>query len=110
MKQYVIDQIRPDDQHRLKAYLDQQYTASAIDGVYWVPLKPALFKPIQAQHTQCQPFYFAFELANGQLSCELLVRTQQRIRCGCMQYADSAQRDWLINLLDRILDELHIKL
>jgi len=108
MKQYVIDQLRPSDFKKLKTYLGQHFNGSAVEGIYWIPLGSELFNGLQQQHRQCQPFYFAMELEEQCLACEFLVRTQHRVRCGCMSYADSSQRTWLMDLVDNILAELDI--
>ena len=110
MKQYVIDQLRLEDHRRLKEYLDRHFNGSAIDGIYWVPLDRSLFNGTQRRHTLCQPFYFTLELEQNRLACEFLVRTQQRVRCGCMGYADGTQRAWLMDLVDDILDKLDIRI
>ena len=39
---------------------------------------------------------------------ELLVRTQNRIRCECIAYATDEQRNWLIRLVDDMLAQLGI--
>ncbi len=110
MKQYVIDQLRLSDHKKLKTYLDRHFNGSTIEGIYWVPLARRIFNSTQRRHTQCQPFYFTLELEEQRLACEFLVRTQQRVRCGCMGYADTAQRAWLMDLVDDILNELDIKI
>jgi len=110
MKQYVIDQLRLQDHAKLKGYLDRHFNGSAIEGIYWVPLDSGIFNSTQRQHTLCQPFYFTLELEENRLSCEFLVRTQQRVRCGCMGYADNTQRAWLMDLVDDILSRLDIRI
>ena len=110
MKQYVIDQLRLSDYQKLKTYLSRHFNGSGIEGIYWVPLDSGIFNSTQRQHTHCQPFYFALELEEQRLACELLVRTQRRVRCGCMGYADATQRTWLMDLVDDILNELDIKI
>ena len=109
MKQYVIDELRPDDYRRIKAYLDQKFGESALDSIYWVPLETGLYDETQKEHTGCQPYYFALELDTGRLACELLVRTKNRIRCQCIAYASAEQRNWLMNSVDAFLNELEIK-
>jgi len=108
MKQYVIDELRPDDYKNLKAHLDEKFNPSDIDGIYWIPLDKENLTDIQAEHTECQPFYFAIELNPGILACELLVRTKSRVRCDCISYATEKQLSWLIRFLDGILDKLGI--
>ena len=108
MKQYVIDELRPDDYKKLKAHLDENFNPSDIDGIYWIPLDQENLTDIQAEHTECQPFYYAIELNPDILACELLVRTKNRVRCDCISYATEKQLSWLIRFLDGILDKLEI--
>ena len=108
MKQYVVDEFRPEDYAKLKAYLDQRYAVSGFEGLYWIPIDEALLDGVQKDHDDCRPFYFALDLSPDRLACELLVRTKQQIRCQCIQYATQSQRDWLIALVDTALAELKI--
>jgi hypothetical protein len=108
MKQYVIDELRPDDVKKLKAHLDDHYGAPGFDGLYWLPLDLAAYEGAQEKHIDCQPFYFAAELSSDRLNCELLVRTNKRVRCDCIRYATENQRNWLIRSIDAICDRLDI--
>ncbi len=108
MKQYVIDELRYIDYEKLKAYLDEHFAVAQFDELYWVPLGDALLDTVQKEHDTCRPHYFALELFPDRLVCELLVRTQQHVRCQCIQYATREQRDWLIDLMDGILGKLGI--
>jgi hypothetical protein len=67
-----------------------------------------IYSEMQKAHNECQPFYFALELLPDRLACELLVRSQQRIRCHCIQYATESQRNWLIQSVDDVLEKLAI--
>jgi len=108
MKQYVIDEIRPEDYQKFKAYLDDNFSAPGFDGLYWLPLDGKVYDAIQKQHADCQPFYFALELMPERLACELLVRTNKRMKCQCIQYATQDQRNWLIQTVDAMADRLGI--
>ena len=108
MKHYVIDELRYQDYESVKAYLDAHMEASAINGLYWYPIDESLLTDIQKRHTACAPFYFALALEENQLSCELLVRTKNSVRCDCMGYASEAQRNWIIRLVDTIFEKLGI--
>ncbi len=106
MKQYVIDQLRPNDYFKIKAYLDMNLRLSGIPDIYWLVLPQEMLEGNQAEHADCQPLYFALELSQSALSCELLVRTLSHVRCDCMRYASLAQRNWLIQTIDDICDQL----
>ena len=109
MKQYVIDELRPADFEKIKAFLDVNYADSAVENLYWIELGRELLTETQAAHTQCQPFYFAIDIIPDRLGCELLVRTKNRMRCSCMQYATEKQRNWLIGLVDAMIEEIGLK-
>ena len=108
MKQYVIDELRPDDHKKLKLYLDENLNSSNIDGIYWLPLEPGYLTDVQAGHTDCQPFYFAIELKPDIIACELLIRTKNRVRCDCISYATPKQLCWLVGFADGIFKKLEI--
>lgn len=108
MKQYVIDEIRTHDFDNVKRYLDDRLGTPGIEGVYWKPVDENLLSDHQKAHTDCQPFYFAITLEEYQLSCELLVRTRERMSCDCMAYATEKQRNWIIRWLDNVFEELQL--
>lgn len=111
MKQYVIDQLRLEDHETLKKYMDERFGGSGIGGLYWIPLDTEYYSDIQKSHQAgCGPFYFAVELMEERLSCELLVRTTGRMRCDCIAYADTAQRNWIIDAMDAILEKLGVSI
>ena len=108
MKQYVIDEIRPQEHHKIKQYLDATYGSVEVGGIYWVPLSEEVLTDIQREHTNCQPFFFAIDLEEKRLSLELLVRTKNRIRCTCIAYASREQRIWIMEVVDAIFEKLDI--
>ncbi len=109
MKQYVIDELTRDDYEKLRAYLDETYGDSGVGGIYWLPLAEEMLDGLQSAHETCKPYYFAIELTPDRLSCELLVRTSERLHCPCMAYAAEEQRNWLIAVADAMLEKLGIQ-
>jgi len=108
MKQYVIDELRPEDYTKLRSHLSDHFEPSDIDGIYWVTLDRKILSEVQEDHAECGPFYFAIELDHSKMACELLVRTKNKICCSCISYADPIQRDWLIGKVDAIFERLGI--
>jgi hypothetical protein len=108
MKQYVIDELRPGDHHKIKKYLDETYGSAEMGGIYWVPIATEVLTEIQHEHADCQPFYVAMDLEEDRLALELLVRTKNRVRCACVGYASKDQRDWIMSALDAIFEKLNI--
>jgi hypothetical protein len=109
MKQYVIDEMNPQDSKALGDYLKQHTQPAGVDGLYWLPIAEGLLSPEQHSHEDCKPFAFALELLPDRLVCELLVRTRSRVRCSCITYASREQREWLIETIDAILSKLGVE-
>jgi hypothetical protein len=109
MKQYVIDELRRKDYELIKAYMEEKFLSSDVDGIYWIQLDGEILTQMQREHAGCQPFYFAVDLKHDLITFEMLIRTQNRMRCSCMGYATDTQRNWLIRLADAMFDELGIK-
>lgn len=109
MKQYLIDELRPADYEALKIFMDRQYGPPAMDRIYWIPVEADVLSNIQLAHPECRPHYFAVDLDETRLACELLVRSKNCLRCDCIHYATKNQRNWLIELIDSIFNQLQIK-
>lgn len=109
MKQYVIDEMNPQDSKALGDYLKRHSQPAGVDGLYWLPIAEGLLSPEQHSHDDCKPFAFALELLPDRLVCELLVRTRSRVRCSCITYASREQREWLIETIDAILSKLGVE-
>ena len=110
MKQYVIDELRFNDYEKIKQYLDDHFHQSGVKGIYWIPLDKDCLTTEQALHEECQPHYFFVALEETALACEMLIRTENRIRCSCMGYADEKQQRRIIQFADNLLDDLDIKI
>lgn len=108
MKQYVIDELRPQDQEKLKKYLDDHFGPVEMGTLYWIPLEPSLYSETQASHPDCHPLYFAVQLRSSAFVAELLVRTKHSIRCDCICYANDDQFLWLLHYVNSIFDRLEI--
>ncbi len=108
MKQYVIDEIRLEDHEKVKNHLDSTLGDSGSPGLYWFPVDESMLTETQAAHETCKPLCFSLELEETKLSCELLIRTLNRIRCDCIAYATEEQRNWFIGKIDAMFQELEI--
>jgi hypothetical protein len=108
MKQYIIDELRPEDQEKIKQYLDDHFGPVEMGTLYWIPLDPSLYSETQATHSNCHPLYFVVQLRASALVAELLVRTKNSIRCDCICYANNDQFMWLMHYVDSIFERLEI--
>ncbi|MDL1963367.1 MAG: hypothetical protein LWW98_03340 [Deltaproteobacteria bacterium] len=108
MKQYIVDELRLGESEKIKTYLDENAGHSKMDGIYRIELDKNILADIQAEHKECQPFYFAINIKPASVSCELLVRSRNIIRCNCISYATEAQRNWIIQFIDSMFTKLEI--
>lgn len=108
MKQYLIDELRPDDYKKIKDYFNEAFGPQPVDGMYWIPIDPELMDSIQLEHTECQPFYYAVLLEPASISFELLIRSRNRMRCACIHYADKRQRDSIVEFADSVFERLKL--
>ena len=108
MKQYVIDQLREQDFLKLDNYLSSNSEAGDLPGIYWAPMPEPLHEELQQEHTDCQPFYFAINLDRQSISFELLIRTRNRLRCNCIQFASRDQRDYILAYADGLFEKLEL--
>ncbi|MBI5557601.1 MAG: hypothetical protein HY885_08180 [Deltaproteobacteria bacterium] len=109
MRQLVIDELSREERNNLDSYLKRNTRPAAMEGMFWLPLSEDLLAEAQQGHEKCGPFFFGLELVEKKLIVELLVRSQSNLHCTCISYATKAQRDFLLDFLDRMLQEEHIK-
>lgn len=108
MKQYVIDEFRLEDYEKVKRYFDEHLKAAGLFGVYWMTVPDDVLTDTQRSHITCQPYYVGIELEEDKLSCGLLIRSSQNIRCNCIDYATLEQRNWLIDTIDSMMMRIGI--
>lgn len=110
MKQYVIDQLRESDFTRIRDFLHEHAETTALEEVYRMELPEHLYGAVQAEHSQCQPYYFAVNLNRHQVAFEWLIRSRKIMRCHCIAYASPEQREHIVQVADGMLEELGIKI
>lgn len=109
MRQYLIDELRIEDYGKLKDYFVNNFKqSSGINEIFWIELPHDLLSETQSSHEECKPFFIAVDLEESFLSCELLIRTKKSMRCECIAYADTKQRNWIIDKIDSVFNELKI--
>lgn len=109
MRQIVIDELSREERANIDSYLKRTVTPAAMEGMFWLPLPDDLLAEAQQGHEECGPFFFGLELAEKKLIIELLVRSQSNLHCSCISYATRAQRNFLLDFLDRMVEEEGIR-
>lgn len=104
MRSYMIQDITPRDMDTITTHLKETGYKSPLDGIFWLPLPESLLGKAQQEHnSQCSPYYLALELGQDWLRLEFLVRSEQRLRCDCIMYADPRQREAMMEFLDELI-------
>ncbi len=78
-------------------------------GIYWLTLTDDLLSEEQHEHDECGPYYLAVELDETRLTFELLVRSTSNLHCSCITYATPTQRQFVLDFIDRMLEEEMIR-
>ncbi|WP_291318227.1 hypothetical protein [Desulfonatronospira sp.] len=104
MRSYMIQDIRPADMETITDYLRETGYKSPLEGIFWLPLPQELLGKAQKDHSGlCGPYYLALELGQDWLRLEFLVRSEQKLRCECIMYADARQREAMIDFVDELI-------
>ena len=74
-------------------------------GLYWIELPPDLLSEAQQGHEEHGPFNLAVELTGSAVKFELLVRSQSNLHCTCIAHATAAQRQFILDFIDRMVGE-----
>ncbi|MEJ2056800.1 MAG: hypothetical protein P8X39_03045 [Desulfofustis sp.] len=109
MRQFVIDELSILERDNLESYLKRSLKPGPMEGIFWIELPGDLLAEAQRGHAQCGPFYLGVELEERRLCFELLVRSQTNLHCTCIAYATGLQRQFVLDFIDRMLEEEQIQ-
>jgi len=109
MRQYMIDEISFLERDNLDSYLKRTLKPGGLEGVFFLSVPPDLLGPEQLNHDQCGPFTFTVILEQSSLRFELLVRGASNMHCSCIAWATPAQRQFVLDFADRMLQEEMIR-
>lgn len=109
MRQYYIDEISFLERDNIESYLKRTLKQGPIEGVYWLEVTPDLLGPEQQGHEECAPFYFSVVLEDENLRFEFLVRSADNMHCSCIAWATPAQRQFVLDFADHLLEEEMIR-
>ncbi len=109
MRQFVIDELSPLERDNIDSYLKRTLKPGPMIGLYWIVLPPDLLSAIQQEHRDCGPFYVGVEVEQDKVRFELLVRSTTNLHCDCIAHATSDQRQFILDFVDKMLDEEKIR-
>ena len=109
MKSYFIDEIPSDDMEKIEAYLSENAEGSAMDKLFWISIPSEHLAGLQPDHSECSPHRFAIETGDDWIKAEFFIRTSTKFRCECSEYCNDNQKNFVINYIDTILEQLNIR-
>jgi hypothetical protein len=108
MRQYLLDEIPAGPMTAIKVYLKERTLSSTLDEIFWLELPENLLSPLQREHQACGPHYLAIEIGKGFIKFECLVRSQEKFRCDCIQYATAPQEAFLLEFAHSLIRDLQL--
>jgi hypothetical protein len=109
MRQYMIDEISFLERDNLDSYLKRTLKRGGLEGVFFLSVPPDLLGAEQQGHADCGPFYFTVILEQTSIRFELLVRSAGNMHCSCIAWSTPAQRQFVLDFADRMLQEEMIR-
>ncbi|MBI9111385.1 hypothetical protein [Maridesulfovibrio ferrireducens] len=111
MRNYLLEDIYEEDLKKIsKALTDLEFTGG-LEGIYYIPVPEDLLQTEQKEHiNECGPYFMALEVLEDGLKLELLVRARNKLRCSCVCYATTDQRNHMLDYLDNFINDLEISL
>lgn len=110
MKAYRIDELSPTDLQNITARLNDMGFASELQNLFWLPVPGSMLSQEQKEHEPiCGPYVMALEVLEDGISLEFLVRAKNKISCRCVQYASAKLILHMMEYVDAMLQELHIR-
>jgi len=106
MRQYVIDDLSPMERDNIDSYLKRTLPQGAMLGLYWIALPLELLSGMQRAHVEkCGPYCCGVEVEKNAVRFEMLVRSQANLHCDCIAHATPVQRQYILDLADKMLNE-----
>ena len=109
MRSYLIDEISSSDMDKISEFLKKNAIKSSLGQILWVRMPDNLLSDIQNEHRDCRPHVFSAELGLDWIKLEFYVRSLKKMRCTCPAYCTNPQRDFIINFVHDMIEQLGIK-
>lgn len=105
MRQIVIDELTPMERDNIDSYLKRSLKKGPMIGLYWLELPADVLSEAQEGHEECGPYYFGVEVEDTRVRFELLIRSSTNLHCSCIGHATPAQRQFVLDFMDKMLEE-----
>ncbi len=97
------------ERDNIDSYLKRNLKKGMMDGLYWIELPQELLSKTQHEHSDCTPFCLGVEMEDRCVRFELLVRSSTNLHCDCIAHATPNQRQYVLDFVDKMLEEEKIR-
>lgn len=109
MRQLVIDELSSMERDNIDSYLKRTTKVGPMVGLYWLVLPEDKYGEAQHGHEDHGPFYLAAVVERDSVKFELLIRSQSNLHCTCIAHANSNQRQYILDFMDKMVAEEMIR-
>jgi hypothetical protein len=105
MRQFLVDELSFLERDNIENFLKRTLKPGSLEGVFWLEVPQDLLAEKQQGHEDCGPFYISVILDAKSLHAEFLIRSSSNMHCSCIAWATPLQRQFILDFMDRLLDE-----
>jgi hypothetical protein len=105
MRQYVIDELHHNEVEKIREYLEEKCDKSGLGNIFWLNIPDDHLTDEQRGHESCSPHVAGIEVMENAVAFEMLIRSRNKMRCSCIGFATSEQRDYILNFVDLMISE-----
>ena len=108
MKYFLIDEIADSDLDKIVSFLKQEAMSSGLEKVFWIEVPGNRLSKEQSGQDKLKPYVFAIELGNDWIKGELFLRSLGDFKGEYQGYCTSDQRDFILEYIESMINELGI--
>ena len=109
MRYYVIDEMPELDLEKIKEHLNSKGVRSQMEEIFWIELPHEHMSIDQSEKKESHPYMFSIEVSRKEIRAELFIRTLNSFNCEFQGFAIGEQRGFIMNYMDRMLENLQIQ-
>ena len=109
MRSYYIDELSEFDLNKIRLFFEKQALSSQIEDIWWIEIPLDLLTPSQKKQKDLYPFVFTVELGENWFKSEFLIRSLKTLNREWQAFCTPAQREYILSIIDSLIDGLEIK-
>lgn len=108
MRSFYIDELSEVDIIKIRLHFEKTALSSQIEDIWWIEIPLDLLTVSQKKQKDLRPFVFTVELGDSWLKIEFLIRSLKTLNREWQAFCTPAQRQYILSLIDTLMDDLEI--